>query len=317
MPVFTGLLVMAGCAGQVATHEEAVQSIKTGEKVDSLVADNWSAAESGGIVDDGWLKSFNDPELLELVDEAQQNNFGLKISQAQVEQANALAAQAGAALKPAVGLSGGYSDRAGGNLSEIYGGGMKISWEADVWGRIRSGVAGAEEAAAASRSDYEYARQSLAALTANSWFVAIGSKILTGYSQEIVGLLEKTVEIVEKKETVGQGTMKDVHLAKAELASAQDAARQTLSAEQNAQRSLELLLGRYPSAQIEATDKLDAVPPPVATGIPSQLLERRPDLIAAEQRVAAAFYKEKEAELMHLPTFSFPSVLALTVLMTR
>jgi len=303
--VITGFTLFAGCAGQVATHEQAVDKIKTGAKVDELVADGWSAADSGGVVDDGWLRSFNDPELLALVDEAERNNFGLKISEAKVEQAIALAAQAGAALKPTVGLSGGYSDRTNSNLGEIYGGGLKISWEADVWGRIRSGVAGAEEAASASRADYEYARQSLAAATANSWFVAVGSKILTDYAQEIVELLQETVVVVEKKESVGQTTMKDVHLARAEMASAEDAARQALSARQDAQRSLELLLGRYPAAKIDTAIELVAVPPPVAAGIPSQLLERRPDLIAAERRVAAAFYKQAEAELLHLPSFSF------------
>jgi len=300
-----GLFLLSGCAGQVATHDEAVGKIKSGEKVEKLVADGWSAAESGGIVDDGWLRSFKDPELLVLVDEAEQNNFGLKISEARVEQAAALAAQAGAALKPTVGLSGGYSDRSNSNLGEIYGGGLKVSWEADVWGRIRSGVAGAEEAASASRADYEFARQSLAAATATSWFVAVGSKILTDYAQEVVGLLQETVTIVEKKESVGQVTMKDVHLARAEMAAAEDAARQALSARQNAQRSLELLLGRYPAAKIETTTELVAVPPPVAAGIPSQVLERRPDLVAAERRVAAAFYKQAEAELLHLPSFSF------------
>jgi len=303
--VITGFALFAGCAGQVATHEEAVAKIKTGAKVDEVIADGWSAADSGGVVDDGWLRSFNDPELLALVDEAERNNFGLKISEAKVEQAIALAAQAGAALKPTVGLSGGYSDRSNSNLGEIYGGGLKISWEADVWGRIRSGVAGAEEAASASRADYEYARQSLAAATANSWFVAVGSKILTDYAQEIVELLQETVTVVEKKESVGQTTMKDVHLARAEMASAEDAARQALSARQDAQRSLELLLGRYPAAKIDTAIELVAVPPPVAVGIPSQLLERRPDLIAAERRVAAAFYKQAEAELLHLPSFSF------------
>ena len=289
----------------IATHEEAVESIKTGEQKDALVRDQWAASAGTGLVDDGWLKSFNDPVLMELVDEAQNNNFGLKIASAQVEQAVALAASAGAALKPTVGLSGGYSDNTAGNSDGVYGAGLSIAWEADVWGRVRSGVAGAEETVAATRSDLEFAKQSLAANTASGWFIAGGSKILGDYSQEVVSLLTETLRIAEVKEKVGQGAMQDVHLARASLAESQEAARQAQTALENAKRSLELLLGRYPGAEIQTADTLVAVPPPIAPGIPSELLERRPDLIAAEQRVAAAFYKQREAELMKLPRFSF------------
>lgn len=304
-------LILAGCSGPIATHDDAVQSIKTASQNDTLAADGWSAAESGGLVDDGWVVNFNDPQLIKLVDEAEKNNFGLKISGAKLQQAEALARQAGAALKPSVGLSGGYSDRNSDALGELYGGGLKVSWEADVWGRIGSAEAGAKETAEASRADYEFARQSLAAATANGWFLANGSKILTDYADEVVALLEQTVNIATTKEKVGQGTMQAVHLAKADMASAQEAARKALSAQENAKRSLELLLGRYPSADLATSDKLTAVPPPIATGIPSEILERRPDLIAAENRVASAFYKTKEAELLHLPRFSFSVGLSL------
>ena len=131
--------LLASCS--VATHEEAVQSITTGEKRETLIRDQWAAAAGSGLVDDGWLKSFNDPLLMELVDEAQNNNLGLKIASAQVEQAAALTQSAGAALKPTVGLSGGYSDSTLGNSGGTYGAGLSIAWEADVWGRVRSGVA--------------------------------------------------------------------------------------------------------------------------------------------------------------------------------
>lgn len=298
-------LVLASCSKQIATHEEAVSSITESDKAKELVAEKWSAANSGGLVDDNWLQSFNDPQLIQLVDEALDNNFGLKISQAQVEQAEALARKAGAALKPTVGLAGGYADRNIDDLDELYGGGLKISWEADVWGRIRSGQAGAEESVSASRADYEFGRQSLAASTANGWFMAIGSKLLNSYAEEIVSLTQETLRLVQVKEKVGQVSMKDVHLAQAELAKAKEATKRSITALENAKRSLELLLGRYPTADIETADSLVAVPPPVATGIPSEILERRPDLVAAESRVAEAFYKQEEAELMHLPRFNF------------
>lgn len=305
------LLLFVSCA-PIATHEEAVQSVRDKEVVESKVPQTFAASESTGIVDDGWLKTFNDPQLVTLVDEALANNPGLKIAEAQVDGANAMSRQADAALKPTIGLAGGYSSREvdslgvySGKNTESYGGGMKISWEADVWGRIRSGAAAAGESAAATASDYEFARQSLAASTSRSWFLAVASKLQHQYAQEAVDISEETLRIVTVKEKVGQVAMKDVHLAKANLAAAQEAERKARTAMENAQRGLELLLGRYPSADIETADKLVSVPPPIPTGLPSELLERRPDLIAAEQMVAAAFYKQKEAELLHLPQFNF------------
>lgn len=306
-------LVLYGCAGQVATHEEATASIKDSAKKEELVSTSWKAAATESVfVDDGWLKSFNDRRLMELVEEAQKNNFGLQIASAQVDRADALAKQAGSELKPTVGLSGGYLDPTNDSIGELYGGGINISWEADVWGRIRSSVRGAEETAAATKADFEYARQSLAAATANSYFLAVTAKVLNNYANEVEGLLSETLRIVEVKHKVGQVDMKDVHLAKADLAKAKDGARNSLSSLENAKRSLELLLGRYPGAEIDTASELVAVPPPVSPGIPSELLERRPDLIAAENRVAAAFYKQESAELLHLPRFSFSVGLGVT-----
>ena len=307
-------ILLPGCSKQVATHEDATASLRAPAATERMVASSWKEAAESNEVDDNWLQTFNDPKLPALVEEALHHNQGLKITKARVEEAEAMAVQAGAALKPTVGLSGGYSDRNSGNFGEIYGGSLKVSWEADVWGRIRSAAAGAEESAAATRSDFLFARQSIAASTSGAWFLAVGSTILAREADEIVDLLNQTVKIAEVRKKVGQATAREVHLAKADRASAQEAARAALAAQEDSKRSLEMLLGRYPGAEIDTAEQLDAVPPPVAAGIPSNLLERRPDLIAAEQQVAAAFYKQKEAELLHLPRFSFSIGLGLNSL---
>jgi outer membrane protein TolC len=77
--------------------------------------------------------------------------------------------------------------------------------------------------------------------------------------------------------------------------------RQTELAREQALRALELLVGRYPAAEIAVADRLTRLPPPVPVGMPSQLLERRPDVIAAERRVAAAFDRVGEARAPQLP----------------
>jgi outer membrane protein TolC len=74
--------------------------------------------------------------------------------------------------------------------------------------------------------------------------------------------------------------------------------------QRQAQRALEILLGRYPAGEIATADELVPVPPPIPVGLPSDMLERRPDVIAADRRVAAAFFVSEQARLAKLPRFS-------------
>ena len=92
--IYTGIIAVffSGCA--VATHEEAVESIRSEEVVQEKVPETFAAHESQGIVDDGWLKTFDDPKLVMLVGEALANNPGLKIAQAQVDRAETVSKQA-------------------------------------------------------------------------------------------------------------------------------------------------------------------------------------------------------------------------------
>jgi multidrug efflux system outer membrane protein len=98
--------------------------------------------------------------------------------------------------------------------------------------------------------------------------------------------------------------MQDVFLARGSLASAKDALETARGGQKKARRALEILLGRYPEGEIATAPELVPVPPPVPVGLPSDLLERRPDLIAADRRVAAAFYLSEQARLAKLPRFS-------------
>lgn len=298
------LLFLNGCANQIASHEEAVASVK-GDIVKEKVPERFASAAETGTVDDGWLRNFNDPTLNTLVGEALKANPGIKIAEARVEQANGLNRQAESDLKPSINLGANYTDKDYKASGEGSAANIGISWEADVWGRIRTGIAGSSESAAATASDYHFARQSLAASVANAWFIATTAKLQNQFAEEVVALQEKGLEVADAMQIIGKGTERDVHLARAAVASAKEAARYAISAYENSLRSLELLLGRYPSADIDTAKMLVAVPPPIPAGIPSEIMERRPDLIAAEHRVAEAFYKQNETEMLHLPRFRF------------
>lgn len=300
--------VLAGCATKLKEPPPQPEIVEDALPETTEIPAEWSApAEDTGEVDDGWLASFDDPRLDALVAEAlDHQNPNMRLLSSQVDRAVAQARLAGAALKPTVSLGADLSGASGD--TQVSGGsagvGVTASWEWDVWGRVRAGASAAEENLRATVADFEFARQSLAANVAKTWYLSTELAMQTELAQETVEILSRLVELVEKKHEVGQVSMQDVHLVRADLASAEDALRQAQSGRQQARRALELLLGRYPSAEIETAGDLVPVPPPVPTGLPSTLLERRPDLIAAERRVAAAFLLTEQARLAKLPRFT-------------
>ena len=92
--------------------------------------------------------------------------------------------------------------------------------------------------------------------------------------------------------------------ARASVGTYRDTLRQVELSREQALRALELLVGRYPAAEIAVADRLSPMPPPLPVGVPSELLERRPDMVAAERRVAAAFNRVGEAKAAQLPRIS-------------
>ncbi|UWX04255.1 TolC family protein [Pseudoxanthomonas sp. NC8] len=121
---------------------------------------------------------------------------------------------------------------------------------------------------------------------------------------EMVDSAGNLLQISENRRKVGIGTDVDIMTARANLSSYADAQQRTELAYRRALRGLELLLGRYPGATLAARDSLTAFPGPVPAGIPADALNRRPDMIAAERRVASAFDRVGEAKASMLPSLS-------------
>lgn len=307
--LFLSAALLGGCATRLEAPPETDAVVADALPETTTIAAEWSApAGDTGEVDDDWLKTFNDPELESLVAEAlDTQNPNLRLLAAQVDRANAAARLAGAALQPTVAVGADLSGTSGtqsGSRSSA-GAGVALSWEADVWGRVQAGALAAEENLRASVADFEFARQSIAANVAKTWYLATELNQQRLLAAELVGILEETVSLVETKERVGQVTMQDVYLARADLGSAEDALRQALSGQQQARRALEILLGRYPAGEIEARADIPDMPPEITAGLPGDLIQRRPDLVAADRRVAAAFFVTEEARLAQLPSFNF------------
>ena len=295
-------LIGTGCALKSPPDAAAIQA--QGMKA-VAVPPAWTAAGAGpGALSSNWLKGFGDEQLVAAVKEAIAYNADLQAGAARVEQAMLYAKLAGAKLYPTVDLLARGGGKLSGDSSGLQGAVLTAAWELDLWGRVRYGRAAAGAEAESAAADYEYARQSIAALVAKSWFLATEAALQAETARATVRDSEQLVQLAETRTRVGVGNDEDVYIARANVGTSRDTVRELELAQQQALRALELLIGRYPSAAIAVSPQLPGQPDAVPSGLPSELLERRPDVIAAERRVAAAFNRIGEAKAARLPTIT-------------
>ena len=255
----------------------------------------------------GWLADFEDPRLEAIVAEALENNQDLQTAATQLEVARQAAIKAGAGLYPFISAGAGGSSQGGyegGDPITTSGVSLDIAWEVDLWGGIRAGKAAGLADYEAAGSQYEFARLSLAAQTAKAWFLAIESKMQVRLAEENIELFERNLSLAQARYNSGMTSELDIHLARFQLAKGEEFLRQIRAAYDQTVRSLEVLLGRYPAAEMALATELAPIPPPVAAGIPAEILAERPDLVAAERQVASAFYTIQVAEAARLPSLT-------------
>lgn len=295
----TTVALAAGCALNPPPDREALNAEAFGAMVPPAA---WSATSAGGgPVADGWVSAFDDPRIAPLVEEALANNPDLRAAAVQVDRAAAQLRIAGGGVYPAVNLIGRTSTSEGSGAEPLNAGILSASWELDVWGRVRYGRRAAQDQYAAVENDYAYARQSLAALVVRSWLVACEATLQSALAADSLAGAGKLLELAEERQRVGIGSEIDVALARASRDDFRDALRRLELARGQSLRALELLLGRYPSAELAAARALPGLVADAPAGVPAELLERRPDVVAAGRRVAAAFSRTGEARAARLP----------------
>ena len=262
-----------------------------------------ASSESGPAVSGEWWKDFLQPGLEETVAAALERNYDLRAAAARVGQAAARARIAVADLKPSVGASFGGARRRqnfvglpipgneGGVLtstSTTYGVSLDVSWEIDLWGRLSARARAAVADLQVSAADYSGARLSVAGQTIKTWFAIAESAEQVQLSEDTVAAFEGTAARARRRFESGVGPSVDLRLALANLAAANALLQQNRQRLDAATRQLEILVGRYPGATIERPDTLPSLPESVPGGLPAELLARRPDLVSAERRLAAA-----------------------------
>lgn len=296
-------MFLCGCA---VNPPPSGNEVRTGALGSMDVQHAWKAdaTRSADLVEDNWLASFNDPVLDGLVHEALLNNPDLRVAALRVEQAHTSIALAQSALRPSLGIfgTGGTKTSGGGDASSaLQAIALTASWELDLWGRLRYARNASQQDFLSARADLEFARQSLAAAVAKAWFAATQLSLRANITADMARSAKQLHVLAQDRERVGAGTDAETADALATARQMQAAQSEIELARDQAIRALELLVGRYPAAELKARLELLAVPPPIATGIPLQMLERRPDVIAAERRVAAAFNRVGEAKAARLP----------------
>jgi len=305
------LLTAAGCVKtpQIGTPD-----------IDVTVPDRWTAAETTtGETTHNWWADFGDHALTEAIEQALDNNRDLAAAAARLEQAAAQARIAGAILKPTVG-AGGTGSRTRQNFIglpiEIPGGGvpsatfnsygvsLDVSWEVDLWGRLRASTRAALADYQAAEASYHSARLSLAGQTAKAYFAVVEAKQQVILASETVESWRNAYEQVQRRYESGVRSSLDLRLALSNLEGAQALLAQSRRMLDSAERQMEVLLGMYPGRTLQTHTELPALPDAVPAGLPATLVTRRPDLVAAERQVVAAGQRHIVSRRSLYPRFS-------------
>lgn len=301
------VLALAACELQPVPTDDAL--LKDALPAGTAVPATWSTAGvPTSAVKGSWVASFRDPDMTSLVNEGLENNRDLVAAAARVEAALQTVVISGAPILPQVGLELGSqrselteSDR----TSTLQGGAIAASWELDVWGKLRANQAASAALAKAISDDARYLQQSIAATVARSWIANIELARLIAVSRQATTVYSDLLDLTDKKAAAGQVSEFDVVQARSRVAAAKAATSQIRTSQNQAIGSFEVLLGRYPGLKLKPASRFPRMPGSLpASGLPLSLLDRRPDVTAARNKVIAAFYKSETAKLARLPGIS-------------
>lgn len=284
------LLALAGCAVGPNYHRPVVATPAFKESGD------WQPANPADQQARGpWWRDFGDPVLDELEERVDISDNTILLAEATWRQARADATVANAALFPSITAEGSASrtqspkaETSSASLANTFASSLLATWEFDLWGRVRRSAEAGRATAAASAADLESARLSEHALLAQTYFaLRVTETDQTLYAQ-IVSDYGRFLEITRQRYAQGVDSRADVASAEAQLKSAQAEALDLGLERAQYEHAIAVLLGEPPAT-------FSIAPAPIVTQVPlspaavaSQLLERRPDIAAAERRLAAA-----------------------------
>ena len=322
------ILLLSGCmVGPKYAKPTAPLAPDFKEATDWKEDDGWKAAQPNDTPLRGkWWELYGDAKLNELEEQVDPSNQTLKIAEANFRQARTAIRFNRAAETPTIGTSPSISSlRASANQpyfpSSLANNGsgeftlpLDVSYEIDLWGRVRRTVTAAREEAQASDADLETARLSLHAELAVDYFEVRSADAQEQLLNDTVAAYSKALELTQNRFKGGAAPRSDVAQAQTQLDAARVQATEIMVQRAQYEHALAILVGKPPASFSLPPIPLNVQPPAlpsVPVALPAQLLERRPDIAAAERRMAAANEQIGIAQAAYYPTLNLAAVAGL------
>lgn len=272
----------------------------------TLPGEYGEAPEYGAPIE-GWCSDFGDADLEALTDRALSNNFTLLAGWARVEQASAMARQAGSAAWPMLDAQlGAGRSRSGSALgvseSNMFSASLPAAYEVDLWGRIGATIDAADLDALAARSDVESMAITVVAQVAEAWFDVVQQRAARQLLGEQIETNQMFLDLVYFRMGHGQASAPDVLLQQQQI-EALEAELEIIEARRaTAEQRLAVLVGEVPQVLVSGDRaELPELPEAPSVGVPADLLDQRPDVRSARFRLSAADHRLAAAIAARLP----------------
>ncbi len=300
------VLLMTACA-QAPRYEAPAVSVPAAFKEGGP----WKPADPNAAqVPDAWWTLFADPVLTRMQEQLVVGNENLKASVAQVRIAQAALATSRAGLLPTLGVGAGASraDNASASLSSGPSNTFTLSgsasWEVDLWGRLAGTVDASDARVQASRDDLAAATLSARATLAQTYFTLRATEAQAALLERTLAAYQRSLDLTQNRYRAGVASAADVAQAQTQLKSTQAQLIEANSSRAQLEHAIAVLLGSAPADfGLDRTAGLPAAPD-VPLQLPSELLQRRPDIAAAERRVAAAYAQIGVAKAAFFPALT-------------
>ena len=275
-------------------------------------AEGWKVAQPADTAPRGqWWEAYHDPTLDGLVAQVDVNNFNIALYEARVRQATAGTQAARAALYPFVDIGVGASRNNtsssvnGRSTNSAYNIQLGASWEPDLWGGVRRNIESSGAAAQASEADLANARLSVQASLAQNYFLLRVQDAQIALLNDTLAAYARSLQLTQNQYNAGIVARGDVAQAEAQYKSTQASVYDAQLSRAQLEHAVAVLVGKPPAElSIAANAQLTAVYPEIPLVVPSALLERRPDIAAAERRAAAANAQIGVAQAAFYPSIS-------------